>query len=45
MFEEVKKKLGFGCMRLPMRGDEVDYEQFNKMTDDFINAEIGRAHV
>ena len=38
MFEEVKKKLGFGCMRLPMRGDEVDYEQFNKMTDDFINA-------
>lgn len=27
------KKLGFGCMRLPMKGEEVDYEEFNKMID------------
>lgn len=27
------KKLGFGCMRLPMKGEDVDYEEFNKMID------------
>ena len=27
------KKLGFGCMRLPMKGGEVDYDEFNKMID------------
>ncbi len=27
-FPEMKKYLGFGCMRLPMKGDEVDLEQF-----------------
>lgn len=27
------KKLGFGCMRLPMNGDKVDYDEFNKMID------------
>ncbi len=26
-------KLGFGCMRLPMKNDEVDYDEFNKMID------------
>lgn len=26
-------KLGFGCMRLPMKGREVDYDQFNKMIE------------
>ena len=26
-------KLGFGCMRLPMKGKEVDYDEFNKMID------------
>ena len=26
-------KLGFGCMRLPMKGDQVDYDEFNKMID------------
>ncbi len=34
-----KKKLGFGCMRLPMIGDvngEVDKEQFCKMIDRFM---------
>ena len=27
------KKLGFGCMRLPMKGEEVDYIEFKKMID------------
>ena len=27
----MEKKLGFGCMRLPMNGGEVDYNEFNKM--------------
>jgi len=31
-------KLGFGLMRLPMCGDEVDIEQCKKMADDFIAA-------
>lgn len=35
-FEKVKGMLGFGCMRLPMNGDKVDYEQFCRMTDTFI---------
>ncbi|MBR2289081.1 MAG: aldo/keto reductase [Clostridia bacterium] len=29
----MEKKLGFGCMRLPMKGGEVDYDEFNKMID------------
>lgn len=29
----MEKKLGFGCMRLPMNGSEVDYDEFNKMID------------
>ncbi|MBD5131040.1 MAG: 4Fe-4S dicluster domain-containing protein [Clostridiales bacterium] len=36
MFKEVKKNFGFGCMRLPMKGDDVDYAEFNKMIDTFI---------
>ena len=32
-FEKVKKNFGFGCMRLPMKGDEVDYEEISKMVD------------
>lgn len=35
-FPEVKKFFGFGCMRLPMNGDEVDIEQFKQMTDLFL---------
>ncbi len=38
MFEKVKKNFGFGCMRLPMNGDKVDYEQFSLMIDTFIKA-------
>ena len=36
MFQEVKKNFGFGCMRLPMNGEEVNYAEFNKMIDTFI---------
>ncbi len=35
-FKEVNKKLGFGCMRLPMNGSEVNIEEFKKMVDHFI---------
>ncbi len=35
-FSEVKKNFGFGCMRLPMKGDEVDCEEFARMVDTFI---------
>ena len=35
-FEEVKKNFGFGCMRLPMKDGEVDYPEFNKMIDLFL---------
>ena len=28
-----EKKLGFGCMRLPMKDNQVDYDEFNKMID------------
>lgn len=38
MFENVKKNFGFGCMRLPMNGGEVDYCEFNKMIDAFIES-------
>ena len=31
------KKLGFGCMRLPMKNGEVDYEEFNKMIDYYMD--------
>lgn len=37
MFEKVKKNFGFGCMRLPMKGNEVDYDELNKMVDAFIS--------
>lgn len=35
-FPEIKTFFGFGCMRLPMIGSEVDIEQFKEMTDYFI---------
>ena len=34
--DKVKKNFGFGCMRLPMNGEEVDLEQTKKMVDTFI---------
>ena len=38
IFSEVKKNFGFGCMRLPMKNGDVDYEQTSKMVDAFIEA-------
>ena len=35
-FPEVKERFGFGCMRLPMIGEEVDIEQFKQMVDRFL---------
>lgn len=35
-FENVKKNFGFGCMRLPMKGNEVDYDEFCRMIDMFM---------
>lgn len=30
------RKFGFGCMRLPMKNESVDYEQFSQMIDRFM---------
>lgn len=38
VFENVKKNFGFGCMRLPMKGEEIDYVEFSKMIDTFMDA-------
>lgn len=38
MFDNVRKKLGFGCMRLPRLGDGIDYEEMNKMVDAFMES-------
>ena len=37
-FQNVKKNFGFGCMRLPMKDGEVDYTEFSKMVDTFLDA-------
>lgn len=37
-FPEIKGKLAFGCMRLPMKNGNVDYEQFCEMTDMFLES-------
>ncbi len=34
-FPEIKGNLAFGCMRLPMIDDKVDYEEFSKMSKVF----------
>ena len=34
---EIKKNFGFGCMRLPMNGEDVDTAQFCKMVDAFLD--------
>lgn len=31
------KNFGFGCMRLPMKDDQVDYEEFSKMIKTFFD--------
>lgn len=37
-FEKVKKNFGFGCMRLPMKDGEIDYNEFCLMADAFLDA-------
>lgn len=35
-FNNVKKNFGFGCMRLPMKDGSIDYEDFSRMVDFFL---------
>ena len=37
-FSEIHGNFGFGCMRLPMKNNEVDHELFCQMVDTFIDA-------
>ena len=37
-FPEIKKNFGFGCMRLPMLGDDIDSAAFCAMIDKFLAA-------
>lgn len=37
-FENVKGSLGFGCMRLPMKGEEVDASAFSAMVDRYMES-------
>ncbi|MBR1771933.1 MAG: aldo/keto reductase [Lachnospiraceae bacterium] len=37
-FPEIHGNLGFGCMRLLMKGGKVDYEEFIRMADAFLEA-------
>ena len=34
--EKIKKNFGFGCMRLPMQGEDVDIERTKQMVDTFL---------
>lgn len=38
MEKAMKGKLGFGCMRLPLIGEEVDHALFAEMVDEFMDA-------
>jgi len=38
VFGPADKKLGFGFMRLPMKGEEVDVETASRMVDAFLAA-------
>ena len=37
-FPEIHGNFGFGCMRLPIKGETVDYDEFIRMADAFVNA-------
>ena len=37
-FEKIKKNFGFGCMRLKMTDDKVDYPEFSRMIDGYMEA-------
>ncbi len=36
-FENIKKNFGFGCMRLPMKDEKIDYDELCKMVDTFMD--------
>ncbi len=38
LFNSDKKNLGFGCMRMKMVDDQVDYEEFSRMIDAYMAA-------
>lgn len=38
--DKIKKNFGFGMMRLPMNGEEVDIEETKKMVDAFLEADF-----
>jgi hypothetical protein len=35
-FADIKNNFGFGCMRLPMKDGEVDYDEMKRMVDTFL---------
>ncbi len=37
--DKIKKNFGFGLMRLPMNGEEVNIEETKEMVDAFLNAD------
>ncbi len=37
IFDGIKKNFGFGCMRLPVKEGEIDYTEFSRMIDYFID--------
>lgn len=37
-FKEIKSNFGFGLMRLPLKDGEIDFEETNKMVDEFMSA-------
>ncbi len=37
-FKEMGGILGFGCMRLPMKENEIDYDEFSKMIKKFLDS-------
>lgn len=37
MFDKIRKNFGFGCMRLPMDGENIDTEEFSRMIDYFMD--------
>ena len=37
-FDLIQKNFGFGCMRLPMAGEDVDIPQTIKMVDAFLES-------
>lgn len=36
--ESIKRNFGFGCMHLPMKGAEADYDEFTRMVDMYMDA-------